>query len=57
MKKIYQNPEMKVIKIQTAKMLAASQLGIGDNVNTAEGADARRFDSFWDDEEDFEEDM
>lgn len=54
MKKIYQNPEMKVIKIQTAKMLAASQLGIGDNVNTAEDADARRFDSFWDDEEDFE---
>lgn len=54
MKKIYQNPEMKVIKIQTAKMLAASQLGIGDSVVTAEGADARRYDSFWEDEEDFE---
>lgn len=52
MKKIYQNPEMKVVKIQTAKMLAASQLGIGENVNTAEDAESRSFGSHWDDEED-----
>ena len=57
MKKIYQNPEMKVIKIQTAKMLAASQLGIGDSVGSASGAEARRYDPLWDDEEDCEEDM
>lgn len=54
MKKIYQNPEIKVVKIQTAKMIAASQLGIGDNVESASGAESRRFGSHWDDEEDFE---
>jgi len=52
MKKIYQNPEMKVIKIQTAKMLAAS-LGIGASVESASGAESRRFGSFLDDEEDY----
>lgn len=55
MKKIYQNPELKVVKIKTAQLLAGSplQLGIGDKVNSADGAESRRFGSFLDDEEDY----
>ena len=53
MKKIYQNPEIKVVKIQTAKMIAASEkVSFGASVDTAEGAESRRFGSHWDDEED-----
>ena len=55
MKKIYQNPELKVVKIKTAQLLAGSplQLGIGDEVKTTTGAESRRFGSFLDDEEDY----
>ena len=55
MKKIYQNPELKVVKIKTAQLLAGSplQLGIGKSFDTAEGAESRRFGSFLDDEEDY----
>ncbi len=53
MKKIYKNPELKVVKIQTTKMIAAS-LGFGAGVDNANGAEARRGGSLWDDEEDFE---
>ena len=40
MKKQYINPDMEIINIQTTQMLAASQVGFGDPVNTAAGAEA-----------------
>ena len=52
MKKIYINPEMAVIKIATQQMMATSNLGYGDAVSTAEGAESRSFD-FDDEEEDW----
>ena len=53
MKKIYQNPEIKIVKVQTAQMIAASeQRGFGDSVESASGADSRRGGSLWDDEDD-----
>jgi hypothetical protein len=57
MKKIYKNPELKVVKIKTAPLMAGSptqQMGFGESVETATGAEARRFRSLWDDDEDFE---
>ena len=52
MKKIYQNPEIKIVKVQTAQMIAASdQRGFGDDVDTASGAESRRFGGLWDDED------
>jgi len=55
MKKTYQNPEMKVVKIKTAQLLAGSplQLGIGESFKSADGAESRRFGSFLDDDEDY----
>lgn len=54
MKKIYINPDLKIVKIQTSKMFATSEyINVGDNVTTASGAESRRRDhkSVWDDEE------
>ena len=56
MKKIYQNPTTKVMRIELHQMIAASptteQRGFGDDVDDASGADARRFgSSLWDDED------
>ena len=53
MKKTYQNPVIKVVKIQTLQMLAASEsLSFGASVNSASGAESRRFGGdFLDDEE------
>ena len=49
MKKIYQNPEMKIVKVQPSQMIAES-VGFGDNVTTASGAESRRHGgSLWDD--------
>lgn len=48
MKKIYQNPEIKVIKVQTAKMIAASAEMYGTD---ATGPGMSRGSAFWDDEE------
>ena len=51
MKKIYQNPEIKMVKVQTTQMIAASELrGFGDSVESASGAESRGG-GFWDDEE------
>lgn len=56
MKKTYQNPELKVVKIQSAKMIAVSQIGFGNSVGDASGAEARGHrESVWDDDEDFEQ--
>ena len=52
MKKIYQNPEIKVIKVQTAKMIAVSAEMFGKDAESE--ALSRRGDFLWDDdEEDF----
>ncbi len=51
MKKTYQNPTIKVVKVQTNnQILADSSLGIGDPVNSASKADSRGG-SFWEDED------
>ena len=53
MKKIYQNPEIKIIKVQTAQIIAGSPNApemYGTNA-TGEGMSRRRGNSFWDDDE------
>jgi hypothetical protein len=51
MKKIYQNPTLTIVNVQTTQMIAASeQRGFGGNVTTATGAESRR-NTLWDDEE------
>lgn len=52
MKKIYQKPAIMLVKVHTEKMIAASELRIGDTVTTASGAESRRRGSLWDDDED-----
>ena len=51
MKKIYQNPEIKVVNVQTATMIAESthSVGFGSSVSSASGAEARG--GLWDDDE------
>lgn len=55
MKKTYQNPTTKVVKIQTVKMIAASPDGFNKSLNSVGGdgsnALGRRGGSSWDDEE------
>ena len=52
MKKTYQNPVVKVVKIHTAQMLAASEVGYGGSTLETSGNLSRRFrDDFLDDEE------
>ena len=56
MKKTYQNPEMKVVKIQVAQMIAASPEGfkgaLGTEGGDGSGALGRRGgDDLWDDDE------
>jgi len=52
MKKTYQNPTTKTVKIYTVQMIAASeQLGFGAPVSTAAGTDSRQGGDFWDDED------
>lgn len=46
MKKTYKNPEIKIVKIQTQQLIAAS-LGVGENVNSAAGAEAPEFNGYW----------
>lgn len=50
MKKIYQNPETKIIKVQTAQMVAASP-GYGGYTTETSGNLSRRGESLWDDDE------
>ena len=50
MKKIYQNPEIKVIKVQTAKMIAASTEMYGKDATGS--AMSRQGGSLWDEDED-----
>ena len=50
MKKIYQIPEMKVVKVQTAQLIAGSVEMYGKNAES-EGL-SRRGGSLWDDDDD-----
>ncbi len=55
MKKIYQNPETKVVRVEVTHMIAASErISIGASVESASGAESRRGrgSSLWDDEDD-----
>ena len=54
MKKTYQNPEIKVVKVQTAQMIAAStEVGVGSNYDpeTSGAIQSRRGGSLWDDDD------
>ena len=51
MKKIYNNPTTKVVKLQPMKIMAGS-MKYGGTTREASGNLSRRNDSFWDDEED-----
>ena len=48
MKKAYMNREMEIVKIQTMQMLAASEnVGFGDSVSDASGAEGHFTDEDW----------
>ena len=51
MKKIYQNPEIKIVKVQTAQIMVASP-GYGGSTTETAGNLSRRGGSLWDDDED-----
>ena len=50
MKKIYQNPEIKIVKVQPTLMQAASP-GYGGTTDAVSGNASRQGGSFWDDDE------
>lgn len=54
MKKTYQIPTIEVVRMEMHQMLAASgQVGIGDSVNSASGAESREYNGlFWTIDED-----
>ena len=55
MKKIYLNPEIKVVKIETVHMIAES-IGVGANeYGLGDAVLSRRRGNFWDDEDEDEE--
>lgn len=51
MKKMYQKPTLIVVRIETTIIVAASRIGIGDDVDNAFGAEGRRSDYDWEDDE------
>ena len=52
MKKTYQNPEMKIVKIQTHHLMAGSEkLGIGGSFGGDNSKIQSRGAAFWDDED------
>ena len=56
MKKTYNSPSTKVLKIAVHQMVAASQLGIGESVTTASVAEGREYQA-WDIWGEVEEDV
>jgi len=50
MKKIYQNPEIKIVKVQTTRMIASSP-GYGGETTETSGNASRVGGGFWDDED------
>ena len=53
MKKIYQNPETKIVKIQTANMIAVSNINTYGEDATGPGM-SRRGNNVWDEEDEEE---
>ena len=54
MRKTYNAPEMKVVKIQTAGMLAQSSFGLNsETVGGSAALSRERGGNFWDDDEDY----
>lgn len=51
MKKTYQNPTIKIVKIQTVNMIAESPMRIGSEYQSGDAVLSRRGGSSWDDEE------
>ena len=47
MKKTYQNPEIKVVKIETTQMIATSP-GYGNETEATKGNLAPEFNDYWD---------
>ena len=54
MKKTYQNPEMRVVKVQTQQLLEASA-GFGSGTQDGSKAASRHRRNVWDDEEEFDD--
>ncbi len=55
MKKIYQIPEIEIIKVEIQPMMAGSTLSYGESVSDASGAESRGgggWNDDWEDEED-----
>lgn len=53
MKKIYINPDLKIVKIQTAKMIAQS-IAVGEqSFQSGDAVLSRGGNSVWDDEDDY----
>lgn len=59
MKKTYNNPSTTVVKVQTVQMIAVSLDGFNSTLNSTGGdgsnALGRRNNSYWDDEDDYDE--
>ena len=50
MKKMYLKPEIELVEVETAQMLAASAIGFGDPIDDASVADGGFFDDDVEDE-------
>lgn len=51
MKKTYQNPTIKIVKIQTVNMIAESPVGVGSEYRSGDVVLSRHGGFSWDDEE------
>ena len=56
MKKIYQNPDVKIVKVQPMQMIAESLNVNGDYNSSTITMGSRRKGGVWDDDEDYDED-
>ena len=53
MKKTYQNPEMKIVRVQLQQMIAASDsVKLGGSYDGSSAIQSRNAGSFWDEDED-----
>ena len=53
MKKTYINPQMVIVKIETYKMIAASQIGFGSGTKDGSNAASRSIDFDFDEEDEW----
>lgn len=52
MKKIYQNPEIKIVNIQTAQLMTDS-MAVGNAYQSGDAVLSRDGGSFWDDDDEY----